>query len=174
MARLKLDDIDVKIFRGFKIQYLPDPRARHVAFQQLIKELQILAAIVPLWQQEIFLFDDASKHLSPQDLLLQGIEQGEFLVPIDKTTGKIIGTARLTEILPHRHAILEGWLMPEYRGTKAAALAWRWIRNYCFHPKLLNLMKLKVAIAAANTPALHAVRSWRFQEIGRSSEYSVK
>jgi RimJ/RimL family protein N-acetyltransferase len=163
---------DIKRISGYRLQFL-EQKLRLFRGQKMVQDLQPLLHLVDLWKQEPFYLDDMLASQSPMNILSWGINSGELFVIVHDHA--IIGTVKLSFIIPGRFAQMDVWGVPQirqgYANNKIVAKTAHEIIDYAFKPfgeDGLGLMKLKANICVQNVPALKAARALRFKQFGVS------
>ena len=170
MTRLKYD-IDIKRFSGFRLQFL-EPRAAQFQWQQLVQQMQPFKPIIQAASQEPYWLDDTLRGMTPEQLLTNGLANGEFFAAIFE--GKLVCIATVRDIFREHSGYFEGYSLPEFRtlaGRRLVHQVANEIADYAFAPfgeDGLGLIKLKAEVAQSNRPALCAMRSLHYKVYGSS------
>lgn len=142
------------------------PEKRPYKLASLSQSLESLYAAA---MQEEFFIDDFYKQANPRNVLSGALMNGEFF--LSKSDGDVVGFLLLRGILPGRHAFMEAYALPKYRGPEGKEIIYACFKevvDYAFSETGLGLKKIKAEICQSNLPALVTCEALGFLPIGMS------
>ena len=174
----------ITVCSGYRLRFLKQQQIPF-AWEELKGKVAPYANIIPATLEPWFV-DDEIRAMHPMDILLAGLQAGEFIICIyDDPQARhiprqsLVGLAWLNNINHERSAHIEGWVNPafrtDYKHRKIVSKFFHMIIDYAFNEygpiaegKGLGLKKLKATVARPNYAAYRALRSLGFVEVGMS------